>query len=197
MTNEKSITSKNSFNVDEAKWYIIRGHSGAEAKIIEDIKKNSLLYKVPSEDFVDFFVPSVAVETFKQNVKVIVQKSIYPGYIIVKMKMNEKSWLAVTKTDKVSGFLGGSRGKPTPLTEAEYKTMVASVENKNIAAIKASNITIGSRIKVKSGSFESFEGFIKSIDDKNDILTVSVSIFDRETTIELRPDQVEMVSVKE
>jgi transcriptional antiterminator NusG len=196
MTNEKTVISKNSFNVDEAKWYIIRGHSGAETKIIEDIKKNALLYKVPADDFVDFCVPSVAVETFKQNVKVIVQKSIYPGYIIVKMKMNERSWLVVTKTDKVSGFLGGSRGKPTPLTDSEYQAMLSSIETENIAAVKASNVAVGSRIKVKSGSFESFEGMVKSIDDKNEILTVAVSIFDRETTIELRPDQVEMVNEK-
>ena len=102
MTNEKSITSKHSFNVDEAKWYIIRGHSGAEAKIIEDIKKNALLYKVPSEYFVEFFVPSIAVETFKQNVKVIVQKSIYPGYIIVKMKMNENNQQANVRKGSVA-----------------------------------------------------------------------------------------------
>ncbi len=193
---EEVLKQENKFNIDEAKWYIVRVHSGSEMQIVEYIKKNALLYKVEETDFVDFLIPSVQVEGFKKNVKTVMQKSIYPGYILIKMKMNEKSWLAVTKTDKVSGFLGGSRGNPSPLTEKEYNDMLANIEKGNVEAIKAVSITIGSRIKVKSGSFESFEGIVKSIDEKNEILAVAVSIFDRETTIELSPNQVEIINIK-
>lgn len=182
-----------SFNVNEAKWYIVRVHSGSEYKVVDDIKKNADLYKVADDDFTDFFVPSVTIESFRKNVKSEVKKNLYPGYIVIKMKMNERSWLAVTKTDKVSGFLGGTRGKPIPLTETEYQEMVNNATQGAIAASNANSILVGSRIKVKSGSFESFEGVVKSVDEKNSMLTVSVSIFDRETTIELTPNQVEIV----
>ncbi len=183
-----------SANVEKASWYVIRVHSGSEYKAVENIKKNAELYRVNPEDFVDFFIPSVTTESFKDNIKSEINKNLYPGYIMIKMKMNEKSWMAVVKSTKVSNFVGGVKGKPVPLSEKEYEKIVSNATQSSIAAKKAQDIVVGSRIKVKSGSFESFEGIVKNIDDKTSILTVSVSIFDRQTTIDLTPDQVTSIN---
>ncbi len=174
-----------------AKWYIVNTLSGFEHKVAQMIKesaeKRGLL-----EKFEDVVVPTENVTEIKKGKKVVSEKKIYPGYILVKMQLDDASWNLVKNTPKVAGFLGGS-GKPLPVPEREVKEVLKQVEEGSVAKDMDISFDVGENVKIIEGPFETFTGLVDEIDFVRKRLKISVSIFGRPTPVELEFHQVEKI----
>ena len=171
---------------DTAKWYVIHTYSGYENKvagnlerIVENRKLQHLIFdiKIPVEK-----VTKVSGETTKE-----VEHKLFPSYVLVKMIMNDESWHVVRNTRGVTGFVGPA-SKPVPLSDEEVANL--GVEKHELVI----DYKVGDSVKIIDGALEDFVGIVDEIAlDKNKIRVI-VSMFGRETPVELEPDQVEPVT---
>ncbi len=167
----------------EVKWYVAHTYSGHENKVKANIEK--IVENRGMEDVInEVVVPTEEKVEIKNGKKKIKQKKIFPGYVIVKMIMNDESWYVVRNTRGVTGFVGPA-SKPVPLTDEEVHWM--GIEHK----LPSINVEVGETVKVTSGPFESFIGEVKGINNERQTLKVSISMFGRETPVELEFTQVE------
>lgn len=175
---------------EEAKWYVAHTYSGYENKVKESIEKTvenrgleSLIMdvKIPME--------TVLEEETKKGITSTktVQRKLFPGYVVIKMIMTDESWYVVRNTRGVTGFVGPG-SKPVPLTDAEVNMM--GVEQVRQAEIK---FRVGDLVEIKSGPMEGFSGNIEKMDDETGTLWVTVSMFGRETPVEINHTQVQLV----
>ena len=171
------------------KWYIIHTHSGFELKVInkikEEIKKKGL-----GEYFSDFLVPTQKTLEIKKGKKVEKEKKFFPGYILIKMLMNDDAWHLVKKTSKVSNFLGAAN-KPVPLRDEEAQRILLQVKEGRESVVSTISFEVGETVKVADGPFASFNGIVEEVDADRSRLKVAVSIFGRATPVELEYTQVE------
>ncbi|MDX2050298.1 MAG: transcription termination/antitermination protein NusG [Rickettsiaceae bacterium] len=173
----------------QSKWYIIHAHAGSEKKIRESILEQAQKKDMESY-FEEILVPTALVSEIKRGKQVSAEKKILPGYILIKMILNDESWHIIKSTNKVSGFLG-NEGKPSPVPEAEIRKIMQKI-NDNPLLMSAKKIyEEGEKVKVIDGPFESFTGIIEQVDIEKMKLKVSVSIFGRPTAIDLSFNQVE------
>ena len=143
-----------------------------------------------SHFFDDFQIPTHNVTEVKRKKKVNTEKKIYPGYMLVKMEMNNDTWQLVQKSNKVSSFVGNNK-KLVPLSNTEAMRMLNKRDD-NIEALAPSIIyEVGEQVKVCDGPFASFNGMVEEVDEEKGKLKVSVSIFGRSTPVELEYTQVE------
>jgi transcriptional antiterminator NusG len=176
--------------MSECKWYIVHTASGSEKKvrdaIFEQAEKRNM-----SEFFEEVLIPSVESSEVRRGKKVLTEKKIMPGYIIVRMKMTNEAWHLVKAIPKVGAFLGGG-AKPSPVSDAEVERIVSHISS---GALSLSNVSyeVGKAVRVIDGPFESFSGVVEEVDLVKSRLRVSVSIFGRETPLDLGFDQVENV----
>lgn len=172
-------------------WYIVHTLSGSENKIkkaiLDKAKKDGM-----DEYFEDIVIPAVEVPEIKRGKKVLVEKKIMPGYIMLHMNMTDKAWHLVKNVTRVTGFLGGEN-KPQPVPEREIKSIFEQIESKSHNIASSMVFEVGETIKVIDGPFESFTGSIEEIDVEKERLRVSVSIFGRATPIDLSYQQVEKI----
>jgi transcription termination/antitermination protein NusG len=172
------------------RWYVINTYSGHENKVKQNLEHRvvSLNQKRAVRQVV---VPTETVqEVNKDNQKVSVEKRTMPGYVLVNMDLNEDSWGLVKGTPGVTGFVGASN-EPIPLTQMEVDRML-----KREVAVRAptrAQFTIGESVKVISGPLSDFSGEISEINEDASKLKVLVSIFGRETPVEVGYDQVKKV----
>lgn len=172
-----------------AKWYIVNTLSGFEYKVSQAIR-DAAEKRGMSEKFEDIVVPTESVTEVKKGKKVVSEKKIYPGYILIKMQLDDASWNLVKNTPKVSGFLGGS-GKPLPVSEREVAQVLQQVEQGSVAKDVDVMFEVGESVKIIDGPFETFTGVVDEIDALKKRLKISVSIFGRPTPVELDFSQVE------
>lgn len=168
---------------EKAKWYVVHTYSGHENKVkanIEKIVENRGMEEVIHE----VLVPTEDVVEIKNGKKKVKQKKVFPGYVIVNMIMNDESWYVVRNTRGVTGFVGPG-SKPIPLTEEEVRNMGIAEPTPQI------DVVVGDTIKVTSGPFESFMGVVKGINLEKHTLKVLISMFGRETPVELDFTQVQ------
>ena len=171
---------------DEAKWYVVHTYSGYENTVKATIEKNvetrhleHLIYSVS--------IPMESVTEIMDNGPKTYDRKVFPGYVLIKMVMTDESWYVVKNVRGVTGFVG-SANKPTPLTEDEVAQL--GVEKREIVV----NYKVGDSVKVCDGPLTSFMGTVEALDvDKNKVRVV-VSMFGRETPVELELDQVEPVN---
>ena len=171
---------------DEAKWYVVHTYSGYENTVKATIEKNvetrhleHLIYSVS--------IPMESVTEITDNGPKTYDRKVFPGYVLIKMVMTDESWYVVKNVRGVTGFVG-SANKPTPLTEDEVAQL--GVEKREIVV----NYKVGDSVKVCDGPLTSFMGTVEALDvDKNKVRVV-VSMFGRETPVELDLDQVEPVN---
>lgn len=168
---------------EQAKWYVVHTYSGYENKVKANIEKSvenrgigNLIQavEVPMED---------AIEK-KGDEERVVKRKVFPGYVIVKMIMTDESWYVVRNTRGVTGFVGPA-SKPIPLTDKEVEKM--GVEHVGFDM----GIQIGDMVNIKSGPMEGFIGKVKSINPEKRTVEVIVSIFNRDTSVEIDYTQVE------
>lgn len=169
---------------DKAHWYVVHTYSGHENKVKANIEK--IVENRGMEDIIlEVAVPTEEVVEVKNGKRKVKQKKIFPGYTIVKMYMTDESWYVVRNTRGVTGFVGPG-SKPVPLTEDEVKNM--GLESTVITEI---DIEVGDQINVISGPFENFSGVVEEINMEKQSMKVRISMFGRETPVELEFVQVE------
>ena len=171
---------------NEAKWYVAHTYSGYENKVKANIEAT-----VQSRDMEDVIleivVPMHDVEETKGGVRKIVSKKIFPGYVLVRMFMTDESWYVVRNTRGVTGFVGPA-SKPVPLTKEELYNL--GIREKTPVV----DLKVGDDIVVIDGPFEGLEGHIEVINMEKEKLKVNVSMFGRETPVELEFRQVKKMN---
>ena len=171
------------------RWYVINTYSGHEKKV-----KQNLEHRVASlnqtRSVRQVVVPTETVQEMKDNQKVSVEKRTMPGYVLVNMDLNEDSWQVVKGTPGVTGFVGASN-EPIPLTQAEVDRLLH--REVAVRAPSRAQFAIGESVKVISGPLSDFSGEISEINEDAAKLKVLVSIFGRETPVEVGYDQVKKI----
>ncbi|MCD5413391.1 MAG: transcription termination/antitermination protein NusG [Clostridiales bacterium] len=168
---------------EEARWYVVHTYSGHEKKVMMNIEK-MVDNRGMNDVIVDVAVPTEEKIEIKDGKKKKKEVKKFPGYVLVKMHMTDESWYLVRNTRGVTGFVGSS-SKPIPLTDKEIMKMGIEVIRQEI------DLQIGDSIKVLSGPFESFIGKIEHINMEKQTFKVMISMFGRDTPVELEFIQVE------
>jgi len=164
-----------------ARWYVVHAYSGHEQKVSNTLKQRIESLKL-QDKILDIIIPTQEKIEIKEGKKATVKEKIFPGYLLVNMIMDDNSWLAVRTTPGITGFIGTST-KPTPLPEEEVKTIKRYM---TMAAPKfKTTFTQGEAVKITDGPFNEFLGTISEIDEEKGKLKVMVSVFGRETPVEL------------
>lgn len=169
------------FNETEARWYIVHTYSGHENKVAK-----TLMQRVQSMGFenriLDVLVPTREITKVRGGKKENIKEKIFPGYILVKMVLEDESWILVRTTPGVTSFVG-AENKPTPVRDDEVAAIVQFVEQKD--PVYKAAFTIGEAVKITDGPFNDFLGTVESIDEAKGKARILVSIFGRETPVEL------------
>ncbi len=168
-------------NNELTKWYIVNTYSGHEKKVAQQIeqrvKANGL-----EDEVVEVLVPTQEKIMAKEGKKRTVEERIFPGYVLIKMVINDTTWHLIRNTEGVTGFVGPTK-KPTPLSEEEVKAIMAftKVQQKSYQA----SFKVGDSVRVLNGPFKEFVGAIQEINESKGELVVLLSIFGRETPVHL------------
>jgi len=170
-------------------WYVVQVFSGSEDKVKSMILENAQRAGL-AEHFGDILVPREEVVELKAGQKVTSQRKFFPGYILVEMDMDDRTWHVVKDTRQVSGFLGAG-GKPRPMPEREVEALRRQIEEGIERPKPKIMFEIGDAVRVVDGPFASFSGVVEEVHEEKAKLKVSVSIFGRPTPVELDYVQVE------
>jgi transcriptional antiterminator NusG len=172
---------------EDRRWYVIHTYSGYENKV-----KQNLEHRIESMEMRDqifrVIVPTEEEIEIKNGQRRTVQKKVFPGYVLVQMKLTDDSWYVVRNTPGVTSFVGMGN-KPTPLEDEEVKTILKQMEEE-APKVKV-NYMVGQAVKIIDGPFTDFEGVVDAIDQERGRVRVLVSFFGREAPVELDFLQVE------
>jgi transcription termination/antitermination protein NusG len=177
----------------ELVWYVLKVQSSRE-----DTIRDALQRRVKIQGLQRFFgqivVPTEKITEIRNNKKRIVERKTYPGYIMIQMELNEKTWFLVRETPGVGDFVG-AHGKPTKMTELEVNQMLHQEEEKTTAETPKVRIDVerGDRVKIKDGPFENFEGTVEEVIEGRGLVKVMLIIFNRPTPVDLEYWQVERI----
>ncbi|MEO0619714.1 MAG: transcription termination/antitermination protein NusG [Pseudomonadota bacterium] len=171
------------------RWYIVHAHSNFERKVAEAIKERAAAQNLEGH-FEEVLVPMEEVVEVKKGKKVQTERKFFPGYVLVKMKMTNEAYHLIKDTPKVTGFLGADN-KPQPISEKEAGHILNQVQEGVERPRPSVLYEVGEQVKVSDGPFASFNGHVEEVDEERARLKVAVSIFGRETPVELEFGQVE------
>ena len=170
---------------EEAKWYVIHTYSGYKNKVASNLKKTIENHKM--KDMIqEVIVPTETVTEIKDNKERQVERNVFPGYVLVKMILDDDSWYVVRNIRGCTGFVGAS-AKPLPLSPEEVKKL--GVERKTVKL----SYKLGESVRITEGPLANMVGVVKKIDTENKLVNVTVSMFGRETPVELQLGQIEPV----
>ena len=173
-------------------WYIVQSHSSFENKVAKLIKEEASKAKL--EDKIDeVVVPTQEVTEVRRGKRIKLKKKYFPGYVLVKMDMDNQLYHLINNIKKVSGFLG-TKGAPAPVSETEIQKIMGQIKDGVVQSKSGISYIIGEKVQVIDGPFASFSGMVEDIDEDRSRLKVSVSIFGRPTPVELEFNQVEKAS---
>jgi len=170
-------------------WYVVHAYSGFENQVkksLEDrIARNSMDSK-----FGEILVPTEEVVEMKEGVKRRSERKFFPGYVLVKMKMEDDTWHLVKECPKVLGFIGGTKDNPTPITNREAEEILNRIQEGVEKPRPKTLFEVGELVRVIDGPFADFNGAVEEVNYDKSRLRVSVSIFGRSTPVELEFGQV-------
>jgi transcriptional antiterminator NusG len=172
-------------------WYVVHTYAGYENKVRQNLASRVRSMNVEERIF-EVVIPMEDVIEFKGGRKVVVQKKVFPGYLLVRMALDDDSWYVVRNTPGVTGFVG-SGAKPTPLSRKEVEDILGVDKTEGVPEKKARprlEFEVGEQVRVVAGPFADFNGAISEIDVDRSKLKVLVNIFGRETPVELEFGQV-------
>ena len=170
--------------MSEANWYVVHTYSGYENKVKVDLEK-TIENRNLQDQILEVSVPMLPVVELKNGVEKKADKKMFPGYVLIKMVMTDDTWHLVRNVRGVTGFVG-SANKPIPLTEEEVLAM--GMEKHEIVV----KYNVGDHVKIVDGPLASFTGVVEEIEPEKNRVSVMVSMFGRETPVELELDQVEV-----
>ena len=172
------------------KWFVIHARSGYEAKVKAAIEEAASREGI--EDLIgEIMIPTEQVVELKGGKKKETERKFFPGYMLIQMKLTEPSWLLVKNTNNVIGFIGGSSGKPSPISQSEVDRIFARVQEGTDKPKPKVAFQPGEEVLVIDGPFNEFNGIVEGVDYEKSLLTVEVLIFGRTTAVELEFVQVE------
>lgn len=170
------------------KWYVLHTYSGYENKVKKNLETRIETMGLENNVFA-IQIPTETVTEIKEGGRrVESDKKVFPGYVLVRMELDDRSWAAVRNTPGVTGFVG-SQGNPAPLTREEYNKIMKRT-SPEAPKKTSSNLEVGQTIKVVSGPLSDFDGVLSEVNAESGKVKVLVSIFGRETPVELSFDQV-------
>lgn len=173
------------------KWYVVHTYSGHENKVRENLQK-MISASAIKDHFGQIIVPTEEVAEMKKGKKTITTRKFFPSYILVEMHMTDESWHLVNDMPGVTGFVGTASG-PQPLSKPEVERILGRMDKEKETIIPEIPFTLGEHIRIKDGPFSDFTGIIDEINAERGKLRVLVSIFGRETPVELDFLQVENI----
>ena len=172
------------------RWYVVQAYSGmeraAERNIQERIARAGVQHK-----FGRILIPTEEVVEVKGGQKKTTERKFFPGYVLVEMIMDDDTWHLVKQTSKVTGFVGGARKRPVPISQVEVEKIVSQMQEGSEKPRHKVEFEVGEMIRVKEGPFTDFNGSIEEVNYEKNKLRVSVTIFGRATPVELEFSQIE------
>ncbi len=169
------------------KWYVVHTYSGYEEKVKTSIEDNAQRRKL-GDKVAQILIPTEKIVSLKGGKKKEVARKFYPGYILIEMELDNETWHLVSSTPRVTGFVGGEN--PTPLQQEEIDVIVQQIEKGPPTHVKA-EFNRGDNVRIIDGAFTNFNGYVDEIDEDHNKLKVMVTIFGRQTPVELNFLQVE------
>ena len=175
-------------NTMAKRWYSVSVLSNFEKKIAETIRTTAEEQGL-EEQISEVLVPTEEVIEVRRGKKVTAERRFMPGYVLVHMEMSDEAYHLINSINRVTGFLG-PQGRPMPMRDAEVQQILGRVEEGQDAPRTLINFEIGEKVKVNEGPFEDFDGMVEEVDEENNRLKVTVSIFGRATPVDLEFTQV-------
>ena len=174
----------------DLRWYIVHAYSGMEKAVERNIAERVARSDM-SAKFGRILVPTEEVVEVKNGQKRTTERRLFPGYVFVEMVMDDDSWHLVKHTSKVTGFVGGAKNRPAPISEAEVQKIVSQMQEGTEKPRHKVEFLVGELVRVKEGPFTDFNGSVEEVNYEKNKLRVSVMIFGRATPVELEFSQVE------
>lgn len=174
----------------DLRWYVVHAYSGmekaVERNILERINRAGMQNK-----FGRILVPMEEVVEIKNGQKKTTERKFFPGYVLVEMVMDDDTWHLVKHTNKVTGFVGGGKTRPSPISEAEVQKIVSQMQEGTDKPRHKVEFVVGEYVRVKEGPFADFNGSVEEVNYEKSKVRVAVTIFGRSTPVELEFSQVE------
>lgn len=174
----------------DMRWYVVHAYSGmekaVERNIIERINREGMQSK-----FGRILVPTEEVVEMKNGQRKTTERRFFPGYVLVEMIMDDLSWHLVKHTNKVTGFVGGAKNRPAPISQADVLKIAGQMQEGTDKPRHKVEFMVGEFVRVKNGPFTDFNGSVEEVNYEKNKLRVSVTIFGRSTPVELEFSQVE------
>jgi len=189
VTQDASAPAAKPVNPD-LRWYVVHAYSGMEKAVERNIRER--INRAGMQDlFGEILVPTEEVVEIKNGQKRTSERRFYPGYVLVQMVMNDDTWHLVKHTNKVTGFVGGAKNRPAPISEDEVAKILGQMEEGVDKPRHKVEFTVGEYVRVKEGPFTDFNGTVEEVNYEKSKVRVSVTIFGRATPVELEFSQVE------
>jgi transcription termination/antitermination protein NusG len=172
------------------RWYVVHAYSGME-KSVGRALQDRIERAAMQDQFGKILVPTEEVVEMKNGQRTISERRFFPGYVLVEMEMNDDTWHLVKNTSKVTGFVGGSGHRPTPISEKEVAKIMSQMQEGVEKPKPKTLFEVGEMVRVREGPFTDFNGNVEEVNYEKSRVRVSVTIFGRATPVELEFGQVE------
>jgi transcriptional antiterminator NusG len=189
---EQQAASEAAHTASGLRWYVVHAYSGME-KAVERNLRERIERSGMQAKFGRILVPTEEVVELKGGKKAVTQRRFFPGYVLVEMLLDDDTWHLVKHTSKVTGFVGGARNRPAPISEAEVMKIVHQMQEGIDKPKPKVEWQVGELVRVKEGPFTDFNGAVEEVNYEKSKVKVSVTIFGRATGVELDFSQVEKV----
>jgi transcription termination/antitermination protein NusG len=189
---EQQAASEAAAAASGLRWYVVHAYSGME-KAVERNLRERIERSGMQAKFGRILVPTEEVVELKGGKKAVTQRRFFPGYVLVEMLLDDDTWHLVKHTSKVTGFVGGARNRPAPISEAEVLKIVNQMQEGIDKPKPKVEWQVGELVRVKEGPFTDFNGAVEEVNYEKSKVKVSVTIFGRATGVELDFSQVEKV----
>ena len=171
-------------------WFVVQAYSGYEQKVKSAMEERINLANL-ANSFGEILVPTEQVVELKSGEQKKTERKFFPGYILVQMDLNDDTWQLVKQTPRVSGFVGGTRAKPKPISDEEVNSIINRIEIGEEAPRPKTMFEPGEMVRVCDGPFNDFNGVVEEVDYERNSVRVSVHILGRSTSVELNFVQIE------
>jgi transcriptional antiterminator NusG len=172
------------------RWYVVHAYSGMEKAV-----ERNIMERVANAGMQDKFgrilVPTEEVVELKNGQRRTTERKFFPGYVLVEMVMDDDTWHLVKHTNKVTGFVGGAKNRPAPISEEDVQKIVSQMQQGSDKPRHKVEFVVGEYVRVKDGPFTDFNGTVEEVNYEKNKMRVSVTIFGRATPVELEFSQVE------